>query len=377
LKILAKEMLIDDLHNPFLAVSPDTNPVTWFVDQQVAEGRWRVETIPAEVVGLSRPMTVFRAPRKQNLITFRWHGDTDTFCPPLWSDLAIGSGACGLGCRSCFLMLTHRIQRDPWRHLLYDNLDSFSSAVISWLCHPQRKHTHTLGIGIDRSDSLLYEGVAPHVRNLAPLFANPRYNPQGCKMVLLTKTANSRYLEEVAPGQRGKIAVTFSLNPQAIADLWEGVYPDTGERIPPPIAARLEAARHAQELGYEVRIRFDPILTPQGWQEQYRDFIAQVKAAGLDFRYWTLGTYREKNAQLDTWREKWGLHPPGWQISNKGLAQEGTHFRIKAVHRSIIYRTAICLIRVQFPQAVIGLCKETHQVRKRTGLTNACCNCLH
>src|SRR6266545_7851972 len=92
--------------------------VDWWIQEQVAAGRWREETIPADVVGLARPMTVFRARRKTNLIMFDWHGDEQTFCPPMWSDLAIGSGACGLGCRTCFLMLTHRVRRDPSRHLL-------------------------------------------------------------------------------------------------------------------------------------------------------------------------------------------------------------------------------------------------------------------
>src|SRR6266540_1798816 len=132
-------------------------PITWYVDEQVEKGNWELEEIPAEVVGLSCPLSVFRAPRSTNFITYDWHGDSQTFCPPMWWDLAIGSGACGLGCRACFLMLTHRIRRDPWRHLLYDNLNDFIQAAAQWLQEPTRRRQHTLGVGIDRSDSLLYE----------------------------------------------------------------------------------------------------------------------------------------------------------------------------------------------------------------------------
>ena len=46
--------------------------ITWFVDKQIANGIWREERIPAEVVGLSRPVTVCRASRKTNLITHSW-----------------------------------------------------------------------------------------------------------------------------------------------------------------------------------------------------------------------------------------------------------------------------------------------------------------
>jgi len=54
-------------------------PITWYVDEQVENGNWTPEVIPAEIVGLSRPLTVFRAPRHTNLITYDWHGDDETF----------------------------------------------------------------------------------------------------------------------------------------------------------------------------------------------------------------------------------------------------------------------------------------------------------
>jgi hypothetical protein len=58
--------------------------------------------------------------------------------------------------------------RDPWRHLLYDNIEDFVVASQKWLINPERKPFHTLGVGIDRSDSLFYEGITGHVRHLAP-----------------------------------------------------------------------------------------------------------------------------------------------------------------------------------------------------------------
>jgi hypothetical protein len=146
-------------------------------------------------------------------------------------------------------MLTHRIKRDPFRHLLYDNLQDFIGTAEKWLKDPKRKRQHTLGVGIDRSDSLLYEGVVNHVRSLAPLFANPIINHAGNQLILLTKTANTHYLAEIKAEHRPCIIVSFSLNPESIADLWEGKWPDTGERITPLINRRLDAALLAQELG--------------------------------------------------------------------------------------------------------------------------------
>lgn len=374
-----------------------SRPVTWYVEEQASSGVWREETVSPEVTGLSREVRIFRAPRKTNLIVYDWHGDVKTFCPPQWWDLAIGSGACHFGCRACFLLLTHRIRRDPWRHLLYDNLDDFERVAEKWLLDPARRRQHTLGVGIDRSDSLLYEGIAPHVRNLAPLFESESHNPKGNKLVLLTKSANTHFLEEVRPEHRGNVVVSFSLNPEGIADLWEGKWPDTGERITPPIVRRLQAARFAQDLGFEVRVRVDPILTPVGWEEQYRAFVALVKEMGVRFRYWTLGTYREKNAQLDGWRERWGLLPMEWQPSDGDghgdgegveagagveLVKSGTHWHLPDARRITIYGVVRDAIKSEFPgsvtepAALVSLCKETHSVRRALNLCNASCNCL-
>lgn len=363
-------------NNRTIATTSDGRPVTWFAEEQVQNGVWREETIPAEVVGLTRPITVFQAPRKTNLITYDWHGDQETFCPPMWWDLAIGSGACGLGCRACFLMLTHRIKRDPMRHLLYNNADDFVRAVERWLHVPSRRRQHTLGVGIDRSDSLLYEGVIPHVRSLAPLFGSDDHNPMGNTLILLTKTANTHYLQDIAPAHRRNVVVSFSLNPEPVADLWEGKWPDTGERITPPISTRLEAARAAQDMGFAVRVRLDPILTPAGWDDHYAAFIDQVREAGIQFQYWTLGTYREKNRQLDAWRERWGLPAMEWQPADADLVKEGTHWHLSEARRVAIYQAIQQRIRGVFPDARISLCKETNRVRKLVGLCNADCNCL-
>lgn len=348
-----------------------------FVAEQVQAGRWRSETLAPELTGLTRPIRVYRAARKSAPIKYAWHGDRQTFCPPQWWDLGIGSGACGLGCRACFLMLTFRAMRDPLAHVLYDNYQDFTMAVKRWLSHPDRRPQHTLGVGIDCSDSLLYEGVTRHVRTLAPMFANPRYNPQHNRLVLLTKSSNTHYLADIAPKNRHTTIVTFSLNPAPVASLWEGRWPDTGEAIPPTIGGRLVAAALAQQLGFEVRVRLDPIMTPDGWQDHYRDFVKQVKQMGLGFRYWTLGTYREKNPMLDLWRDRWGLPAMEWQPQDEDLAQDGTHRHLPEARRVEIYRTVQGLIRQEFPKAKISLCKETHRVRRQVaGMCNADCNCL-
>ncbi len=308
-------------------------------------------------------------------------------------------------------MLTHRAFNDPMRHRLYDNVDDYYACVGRWLLaktwrHPNRKAEQvslsprtTLGLGIDRSDSLLYEGVTGHARRLIPLFVDSETNPDGRRLVLLTKSANTHYLDwrqddpefpvfsrvcgEAAAKHGGRIpnvSVTFSLNPDPIADLWEGKWPDTLARITPHIDRRLAAAQTAAELGFDVRWRLDPILPVDSWQDLYRhwlgDAVARFRAQPSRI---TLGTYREKNSTLDVWRAKWGLPPMEWDAP--ALTQSGTHFRLSHQERLEIYRYLQAAIDEAWREQgrrvpPVGVCKESHGLRRELGLTNGYCNCL-
>jgi hypothetical protein len=361
-----------------------------FIENEIARGAFRPFTVLPAVSGLSRPMTVLLAERNTKLVKFAYHGDDQTFCPPIWGDVAIGSGACGFGCRTCFLMLTFRELRDPLQPVVYTNGDDFERVVARWLRANKwwvdgkglrtRTAKDTIGLGIDCADSLLWEGVTGHARRLIPLFLNPKTNPLGNQLILLTKSANVHYLEEIAELRRfnGDIPnVAVTLNPEPIADLWEGKYPDTLERITPPIAKRLEALRWAQDMGFEVRVRVDPILTPEGWEDHYAEFFRHMVNIGLRPTMLTLGSHREKSAQLDTFRARWELPAPEWE-ADVTQTREGTHFHM--LERGRVYQRVRELAHKAYEgtgsRPWLSLCKETHDVRRETGFCNSQCNCL-
>jgi DNA repair photolyase len=375
-------------------------PITWYVDRQIALGKWRPVELSPTVTGLPCPVTVLETKRRSPFVK-PWRMTAAehraTFCPPVWADLAIGSGPCGYLCRQCYLLLTHRIWRDPRRHLIYVNYDDMEAEVRAWLLSPERRPFHTLGLGIDCSDSLLYEGHTGNARRFIPIFADPESNPRGCKLILLTKSANIHYLEGLPTTN---VAVTFSLNPQAVCDAWEGVLPcdhcdgtgymqGSSPKTPcsacggkghhgsmtPPIEARLLASRQAQQWGFETRWRIDPILPIANWEKHYAEFFREAAGMGATPRSITLGSYREKTPQLDTWREKWGLPPMDYQP--QGLVKEGSHYHIPEEERRRIYEAVMAQIRRCFGDTVrVALCKETHALRRALGLSNASCNCL-
>jgi len=261
--------------------------------------------------------------------------------------------------------------RDPMQPLVYDNIAFFTEAVRRWLLRPERRSCHTLGLGTDRSDSLLFESLTGHARRLIPMFADPLRNPSGSKLLLLTKTASVHHLDGLP---RRNVIVSFSLNPEPIADLWEGKWPDTRERITPPIAERLAASRRVQQMGFEVRWRIDPILTPPGWEAHYSDFFKQAAAEGHRPTRITLGTYRETHPKLDHWRKRWGLPPMEWRPEH--LKRDGTHWHMPREARVEAYNKIRDMCVALLPGSLLALCKETRAVRRLTGLRRPACNCL-
>ncbi len=340
--------------------------LTWWVDERVRREEWKEVPLSPHITGLDQEVSIFEGQRKSSFIkhfSLSKKERKETWCPPIWYDLAIGSGPCGLLCRSCFLILTHRIKRDPRRHLIYTNYDDMKREVKKWLmtCPP---HT-TLGLGIDCSDSLLYDRYTGITRWIIPLFGNPKQNPNNAELVLLTKSANVDQLQDLPHNH--KVIASFSLNPQPIADLWEG--------IAPPIDRRLEAGLKAQAWGYNYRWRLDPILTPPGWQAIYLDFFKATRKAGHRPSRITLGTYREKNTQLSLWAEKWGIPPMDWEPPD--LVKQGSHYHLPHGRRKEIYAAIIPVIQNYFPESQVALCKETHTLRRELGVCNAACNCLN
>lgn len=351
-------------------ITKDGKPFDHYEQRMMREGTWRLELIPAEILGLARPLEVHRAERASRFIEPWDRDDGASYCPKHWADIKIGKGACGLRCVICFLIATHRAMCNPTRHLLYENVETCLKEVERWLKRPNRA---CLGLGIDCSDSLLYEGVTGHARRIIPLIALPRTNPSGVNLILLTKSKNVRYLKGLPTRN---VVGTFSLNPEPIADLWEGRFPD-GVRVTPPIAERVEASLRAQEMGFEIRWRIDPILMPCGWEDTYREFFLEGAKAGARPTRVTLGTYRENSRSLRTLAAKWGL--PAMQWEPPTLVKEGMHYHVPKAMRAETYRRVAGLIRDAWAGTghtpTVALCKEPVEIRRAVGLDHDMCNC--
>jgi spore photoproduct lyase len=204
------------------------------------------------------------------------------------------------------------------------------------------------------------------------LFASTDTNPHGCKIALLTKSANVHYLEGLPTTN---VVVTFSLNPEPIADLREGKFPD-GLRVTPSIEERLRACRRAQEMSFEVRWRVDPILPVEGWQDIYGEFFRSAAHEGDQPTRITLGTYRETQRTLTTFARLWGLPPMEWRP--QPLEKDGMHYHLGREQRTDIYKTMVVMIRDAWANErvpVVALCKELRTMKREVGLDHDMCNC--
>jgi len=246
----------------------------------------------------------------------------------------------------------------------------FEKAVRKWLRKPTRRN---VALGIDCSDSLLYEGVTGHARRLIPLFASAETNPHGCRLILLTKSKNVHHLGDLPTTN---VLLTFSLNPECIADLWEGKFSD-GVRVTPSVADRLTAALRGQEIGFEVRWRVDPIFPVPGWREAYAEFFAAAANRGHRPTRITLGTYREAQPSLRTFAEGWGLPPMEWRP--EGLEKDGAHYHMPKRQRVEIYAALRDAIHEAWRPTghapMVALCKEPRSIRRAVGLDHEMCNC--
>lgn len=352
-------------------IASNGKPFDHVVKAKVTKGEYRLQCIPAADLGTARPIEVYRAKRSRNTILKPWQASTedDSYCPSHWADIAIGRGACGFRCRACFLMLTHRTFCDPSRHVLYENVSDYEDIVRRELMQRGKN----LGLGIDCSDSLLYEGITGHARRLIPLFASKDANPYGRKLILLTKSTNVHYLEGLPTNN---VLMTFSLNPEPVADLWEGKW-NYGMRIMPSVNGGFAASRKAQEMGFEVRWRVDPILPVDRWQDIYREFMSEAAMAGHRPTRITLGTYREMGRSLLTIATKWGL--PQMEFIPGNLHKDGMHYHLPDEQRIDIYCKLSDFIATVWQRIgrapIVALCKETKAIRDALGITHSHCNC--
>jgi spore photoproduct lyase len=119
-------------------------------------------------------------------------------------------------------------------------------------------------------------------------------------LFMLTKSDNIDPILDL--DHKGHTILTWSLNAPEVSRRFE-----IGA---PPFERRLAAARKAQQAGYRIRLRVDPIIPISGWREAYaatvKEIFRQIRPERI-----TLGTLRFEES---IFRNRHSFFPPGSPI---------------------------------------------------------------
>jgi len=273
--------------------------------------------------------------------------------------------AAGKPCSYCYLKTTFRtdpelrkgvawVDQHPFRSV-YDSVDNARAAVENWLqrgrscaiCSvwPCQGHSHLLREAVvcekyrpmlldagELADSLgLSPDENPHIAMLLDLFSSPETNPHGHKLLLVTKAgleATQAHLEPHAPSRN--VILSWSVGDGG--DM-EPYWPYVSER-----GGRLDAAGWAQQQGWRVRLRIDPITTNDDLS-LHRHVREILGAPPCVFRL----------DKLDC-------------LTLGALRHRGGRQKETAEYRAAVYGEVVHTARYSGYEGPIGLCKETPEM---------------
>jgi len=160
--------------------------------------------------------------------------------------------------------------------------------------------------------------------------------------------------------------VAFSINATKVAQLYE-------TSAPPPIS-RIEAASQLANLGYDVRVRVDPVFPIDNWQEHYKDIIFSI-FAGFEPVRLILGTPRGLRKTI-LFGRKAGVDMSWTKYLEK--RETGWGWKLPFQTRLEIYQLLYDhLLMLGFPKDRISMCKESLEMWKamKAEYTPFTCNC--
>ena len=183
---------------------------------------------------------------------------------------------CLYSCEYCFLQGMY-----PSGNLViftneFDFFDSIDRKILS-LEDPKKPMIVSISYN---TDLLAMENIVPMVSRWIK-FARKRKN---LIIEIRTKSAYFQSIKKLRPSKN--IILSWTLSPEKVCNEYE-IYA-------PPLGMRLKAVNRAIELGWNVRLCFDPILLIENWESIYFEFIDEVfsKIEVNNLRDVTLGVFR-------------------------------------------------------------------------------------
>lgn len=274
---------------------------------------------------------------------------TDVVCPH-FLELKWAYG-CPFDCSWCYLKGTFRFHPNGSKPVIksYEKIELHTRRFLEEVEAPEVLNTGEI------ADSLMHENSGQQFSKfIIPMFETQRLH----KVLFLTKSTNIKNLLEIE--SHNQAIISFSLNAMPVAKKWEKA---------PPVLKRVEAAKKLYQAGYEVRIRIDPMVPINGWQECYIQLVDLIFENLLPERI-TLGSLRGLQSTIN------GCSDKSWvkylsESSNWGK-------KIDFQTRFTMYLNVIEHLKSKYNYSKVTLCKETMKMWNslRMNYKQIKCNCI-
>jgi len=265
---------------------------------------------------------------------------------------------CNFWCEYCYLYLTFRTQPVSTHFInyekMYDEIVKFDRSRV-----PRSLRVLNLG---ELGDPLAVDYITGFAKEVIPFM--PKHASR-TELLFLTKSDCVDQILGLDHG--GQSIVSFSVNTDKVFEQLE-------HRTPSP-ESRLAAAQKAQEAGYEVRLRIDPVILYSTWEKDYVSLVDKIFEFVEPTRI-TIGEYRPSNGLAKHISSRFPDSP--LLRVNKSLVKEGAKLRYPKTQRIRMFKTIIEAIRKRGNSVDIALCKEQPQIWKAVGLDakGLLCNCV-
>lgn len=180
---------------------------------------------------------------------------------------------CIYDCRYCFLQGMY----NSANYVVFINYSDFKNEISKIYKESSSKNIHFFS-GYD-CDSLAFEPLT----NFADYFIDAFLDFKKSLLELRTKSNQISFL--LKRKVQKNIVIAFSLNPEIIVKNFE--------KRTPILLKRLVAIKRLQNKGWNIGLRFDPIIYTKNFKEDYSTFFSNVfNYLGKKFHSVTLGSFR-------------------------------------------------------------------------------------
>jgi spore photoproduct lyase len=277
-------------------------------------------------------------------------GKNDVVCPH-FVELKWANG-CNFDCSWCYLNGTLRFR--PMGKKPY--MKSKTKIVEHIKNYFEQNALPSLMNSGELSDSLVFEGNGYALSKfIIPLFKIQNKH----KLLILTKSANVKGI--LSSSSKDYLIASFSLNSFEVAKRWEKKAPSPKQRI--------MAAKKLHNAGYTVRIRIDPVVPVENWEQGYKDLIDHLFKNIVPERI-TIGSLRGLQSTINNSKDK------SWVNYLDDSSNWGKKISFKK--RFQMYGTIINHLNKEYEFINVGLCKETVGMWNKLGMDyeNIKCNCI-